>query len=109
MLKARRAKAKEKRVENIYGITADEYDAILAYQGGVCAICRKGFYRKRGSVDHDHKREHLGMRASVRGIVHGWCNTMLGRAHDDPEFFERAAEYLRRPPAREVLQEGPRD
>jgi hypothetical protein len=104
---ARRKAARGKRIEQTYGITAAEFDAILAAQGGVCAICLKPFVRKNGSVDHDHKLELVvGARGSVRGIIHAWENTIIGRFGDNPEVFERVAEYLRNPPARKVLGGG---
>jgi hypothetical protein len=104
VLAARRATARDKRILDTYGITASEYDAILEAQGGVCYICQKPFVRKRGSVDHCHKTEReQGTRASIRGVIHGHENTMIGRGRDDPEYFERIAEYLRNPPARGVL------
>lgn len=43
------------RLQRSYGITADQYDAMLAMQGGGCAIC--GGAPKDGqslAVDHDH-------------------------------------------------------
>lgn len=104
VVKARRELAAEKRRQKIYGLEEGEYELLLAAQGGVCAICLKPPVTKRLAVDHDHKLELLvGPRGSVRGLVHGWENTILGRFGDDPEMFERAADYLRNPPARRVL------
>lgn len=105
VLKARREIAAEQRRQKVYGLEEGEYEKILAAQGGVCAICLKPPVTKRLAVDHDHKLELLvGIRGSLRGLVHGWENTILGRFGDDPERFERAAEYLRNPPARSVLK-----
>lgn len=102
--KERAQKARERRVEKVYGLSVEDYDAIMAEQGGVCAICKKPFVRKRGSVDHDHDIEKThGSRASVRGIIHAWENTTIGRCAHDPEWFLAAAEYLTNPPARRVL------
>lgn len=50
------------------------------------------------AVDHDHK---TGM---VRGILCARCNhDILGHARDEIEFFERAIEYLKSPPAISVI------
>ncbi len=108
---AERKRAHDTRVTNLYGLLPGEYEKLLATQGGVCCLCLKPFSRKRGSVDHDHAVELLlGVRASVRGIIHSWENTILGRMRDDAEWFERIAEYLRSPPAQRHLpywsQEG---
>lgn len=104
----RRAQTKtshEKRVGNLYGLLPGEYDLLLSVQEGRCAICRvaRGVV-KRLAVDHDHAIEAAGdLRGSVRGLLCGTCNKLLGTARDDPEFFFRAAEYLQDPPARKVL------
>ena len=55
-----------------YGITVEEYDALLAAQDGCCAICRKP--PREGSrlyVDHDHETNQ------VRGLLCPSCNTSL--------------------------------
>jgi len=86
-----------------YGITGEEYWALYEYQGGHCYICqRANGASRRLSVDHDHA---LGNgRGSVRGLCCRPCNSMLGLARDDIEFFQRAIEYLTNPPARAVLE-----
>ena len=74
-----------------YGMTMDDFDAMLASQGGVCAICG-GAHRGSGArfhVDHDHKTK------KVRGLLCGKCNTAIGLLNDDPDRAERAAAYLR--------------
>ena len=87
-----------KRIEATYGITADEYRAILAHQGGVCPLCRraKGVAR-RLAVEHDHAS------GEVRAVACGPCNKILGHARDDIEFFRRCIDYLENPPARAVI------
>lgn len=111
--KARRASSKTTRVEKTYGLPASVQDAIRAKQGGVCAICgprtgRSGKY-KALAVDHDHSccSGSTSCGQCVRGFLCGTCNSMLGHQHDDIDTFLRAAEYLRNPPAREVLGGGP--
>lgn len=91
--KAAKTRAHERRVEQTYGLAPGEYDRLLASQGGVCALCGRGFYTKWGSVDHCHKT------GRVRGIIHSYENTMLGRGRDDPDYFRRIADYLENPPA----------
>lgn len=92
-------------VENEYGIKGDEYWALYEFQGGKCAICWRALGKtKRLAVDHDHSLESQGMCTAVRGLLCSNCNNMLGHGRDSTEFFQRAIDYLRQPPAREVLQ-----
>ncbi|WP_228845651.1 endonuclease VII domain-containing protein [Mycobacteroides abscessus] len=82
-----------------YGITAEQYDLIKWRQGGKCAICQRATGAKKNlAVDHDHK---TGL---VRGALCTMCNKyILGHARDDIEFFHRAIEYLKNPPAFDVI------
>lgn len=83
----------------VYGITTEEYWAIYKAQGGVCYMCRraKGL-TKPLCVDHDH------VTGAVRGLLCNPCNgDVLGHARDEIEFFERAIEYLKDPPAIRVI------
>jgi hypothetical protein len=107
---ARSLARKAKHVEENYQITEEQYQAILAYQGGVCYICGKKPGRKRLSVDHDHALAKLhdhpddkGCPRCIRGLLHSKCNSFLGWIRDDPEAMARGRLYLIDPPARHVL------
>lgn len=75
-----------------YGITQEEFDALLEQQGGRCAICRTTDTspHKRFSIDHCHERGH------VRGLLCHYCNVALGALKDRPELLRVAADYLER-------------
>lgn len=79
-----------------YGITGEEYGAMLAQQKGVCAICSKpetAMLRgtpKQMHVDHCHETDR------IRALLCGSCNMMLGVAKDDPAILRAAADYLER-------------
>jgi len=68
-----------------YGLTANEWLAILAYQGGVCAVCKKA-PNGRLCVDHEHVRGFKKLppekrRVFVRGLLCWFCNQhYVGRA-----------------------------
>jgi len=82
-----------RKVETTYGIPGEQYWALYAAQGGVCAICRVATGKvKRLAVDHDHDT------GEVRGLLCGPCNQMLGRLGQGS--LVRALEYLHDPPAR---------
>lgn len=94
--KARYRKRRDRWASHIrrkYGLTAREYDELLASQGGRCAICgieSPGGNTSRFHVDHDHAS------GRVRGLLCICCNQMLGTARDQPDTLRRGAEYLER-------------
>jgi hypothetical protein len=84
-----RRKARSKSYRERYGITVEQYEAMLAAQGGVCAICGKLNGNSRLYVDHCHRD------GGVRGLLCARCNSWLGR-YEQPGFLERADAYLAR-------------
>lgn len=44
-----------RRLIKAYGITLEEYEQMLADQGGVCKICGNPPKKNRLSTDHDHR------------------------------------------------------
>jgi hypothetical protein len=77
-----------------YGISLDDYEALLTKQGGVCAICLRPETATRAGtllrlhVDHDHATR------KVRGLLCNRCNRMLGVMGEDAARLRRAADYL---------------
>lgn len=77
-----------------HGLTQEEYEEILARQGGVCAICSRAELAKRGPrtrvlcIDHDHQT------GRVRGLLCSDCNRALGMFQDDPAILRAAVAYL---------------
>jgi hypothetical protein len=86
-----RAQIVRRMREREYGFTHAEFLAMLAAQGGVCAICgnTNGGDRQL-SVDHDH------VTGTVRGLLCDRCNPMLGYARDNIAVLRAAVEYLER-------------
>lgn len=83
--------SRRKHVLKKYGMTHDDYAALLAKQGGGCASCggpanRRGFFH----VDHCHQT------GVVRGLLCHGCNLGLGAFKDDPQLLLAAADYLQR-------------
>ena len=72
-----------------YGITREDYEARLAAQNGVCAICSRPPTDKELRVDHDHQT------GAVRGLLCDDCNVGIGRLRDDAGIVLLALEYLR--------------
>lgn len=71
-----------------YRLTLQEYDDLLAAQGGACAICLT--VPAVFCVDHDHAS------GAVRGLLCRRCNALLGHAREDQAALERAIAYLGR-------------
>jgi hypothetical protein len=69
-----------------HGITVEQFDALYAKQGNVCAIC--GSATEKPHVDHCHETD------IIRGILCSPCNTAIGLLGDDPDRMRRAAEYV---------------
>jgi hypothetical protein len=90
--KKNKEKHRAYNLQKLYGITIEEYEAMVIAQGGVCALCRKPPYgRRNGSklhIDHDHKT------GRIRGLLCYHCNNGLGRFTDDPDLLRRAADYI---------------
>ena len=106
-------KAHSRRIEQTYGITAEQYEALKAAQGGKCWVCKRAQGKKRRlAVDHDHALAELHPHPTeqacvdcVRGLACAWCNhEVLGRLGDDPATYERIASLLRVPPAVQVIR-----
>lgn len=68
-----------------YGLTLEDYECMLADQGGACAICGAPPKRNRLHVDHDHKT------GVVRGLLCARCNSSL---EWHLQFAQSAAQYL---------------
>ncbi len=73
-----------------YGMTEDQYEALLTSQNFRCALCEtdKPGGRGRFHIDHCHTKGH------VRGLLCFACNTGLGKFKDNPAALRQAAAYL---------------
>lgn len=72
-----------------FGLTIEQYDALLEEQDDRCAICVSPYPGQRNwHVDHDH---NIG---KVRGLLCSACNTGLGHFQDDPARMRAAIAYL---------------
>lgn len=104
--KVRAAKEKRKRedpkgyadsfwrdnIKRRYGATPEDYDRMLAEQGGVCAICKGSHHLRRGrfSIDHCHTT------GKIRALLCDGCNLGIGNMEENPSRLRAAADYLER-------------
>jgi hypothetical protein len=82
------------RRDRLYKLRPGQFDAMHARQDGRCAICRKPETAKRNgrikslAVDHCHKT------GTVRSLLCGRCNLLLGNLFDDLGIFDNFLEYM---------------
>lgn len=79
-----------------YNLTLEQYDEMLAAQGGVCAVCKQAETSRDGitgslrrlAVDHCHRT------GVVRGLLCWRCNSVLGRVYDSRPLLLALFAYL---------------
>ena len=88
------SRAKSYNIKYHYGLTDDEYSAMVVAHEGKCAICGVSpeDYEGRNKwlvLDHDHS---TGL---ARGLLCHRCNMGLGYFKDNPEYLKSAIKYLK--------------
>ncbi len=103
--RARRAKPEVKRRERAghlmrkYGMTIEQYDAMLEAQGGGCYICGRPPRDDISlHVDHDHST------GEIRGILCFRCNNALADFQEDTGLLRNAIGYLAAHTAKDEIQ-----
>jgi len=93
--------ARASRYRRLYNITPEEYEKILKFQNGKCAICKRPRNSKQNrlAVDHCHRS------GLIRGLLCWRCNKALGAFKDDQFLMWQALFYLFAPTATAVLGE----
>ena len=75
-----------------YGITVKRKEEMWDEQKGLCAVCGTpmiSVFNRDCCVDHDHKTN------KVRGLVHWYCNIIVGVFEAKPVLFEQVQSYIR--------------
>lgn len=88
-----RSRERQHNLQRKYGLTIAEYEAMVAAQNGVCAICLKPPTKGNGKklcIDHCHTT------GKIRGLLCCACNSAIGNMEDSIERLESAKEYLRK-------------
>ena len=82
-----------------YGMTIDQYDAMLKAQGGGCFICTRPPREDISlHVDHDHST------GKVRGILCFRCNNALADFQENTQLLRKAVDYLAAHTAEDEIQ-----
>ncbi len=79
-------------LKRIYGITLEDYNAMLFEQNNCCKICKSpnaGGKNKIFYVDHCHKN------GNIRGLLCTGCNLALGGFRDNIDTLYQAIDYLK--------------
>jgi len=92
----KKRRARQALLRRQFGMTPDDYNALLFSQHGCCAICQrpercnaaKGTTPKLLAVDHDHTT------GAIRGLLCHACNLSLGGFEDRLDLLEAAYTYL---------------
>ena len=78
-------------LKRTYGITLEEYDEMLAEQGGRCAICRR-----EPRPDISLHVDHAHATGALRGLLCFPCNVTVGLIREDRDRLRAVASYLDR-------------
>ena len=76
-----------------YGLTPEQFNAMLLAQGGACAICKW----IPGPEDYELDVDHIHGTEIVRGLLHSNCNRGLGFFKDSANLIHKAIGYLNSP------------
>ncbi len=78
-------------LERKYGITVADKEKMYKDQGGLCAVCGEPM---ADVFDRDCQVEHDHVSNKVRGLVHWYCNIMVGVVENHPTMLEKIYKYL---------------
>lgn len=96
-----------RHIQNVYGITEEQYNALYEAQGGRCFVCGVATgASKRLAVEHEHglcddHSPERGCKRCIRGLCCGRCNRLV--AFLGVEALTRAIQLIVDPPARKIL------
>lgn len=74
--------------KRLYGVSKDDYLALLMKSGNKCMICGSLPGKKALNIDHCHST------GEVRGLLCHGCNTAIGHMREDITMLESAIKYL---------------
>src|SRR3990167_2563894 len=77
------------QIKRKYGLPITEYNAMVAAQGGRCAICHE-LDTRRLSIDHNHKTH------AIRQLLCSHCNFMIGHSRERVDLLQAAIDYLQK-------------
>lgn len=76
-----------------YGITVERKEEMYTEQNGICLVCNqplKAVHDRDTCVDHCHTTKR------VRGLIHWYCNILVGVFEKKPVLLEQVRDYVMR-------------
>jgi hypothetical protein len=89
-------KSRRDHLMSKYGITLEEYEYMLASQGGGCALCSRTAEEAQGGEGRALVVDHCHLTGRVRGVLCNRCNLGLASLESSPGWYELASDYLAR-------------
>ena len=80
-----------KYYERVFGITKEEFKAMVKMQKNGCAICEEPL---KSNDKHSFNIDHCHDTGKVRGILCGKCNRGIGHFNNSEQLLKAAARYL---------------
>ena len=87
--KNRKEKLKWARIKKLYGMSMDDFNAMMIAQNNQCAICCVGLNQKNTHIDHCHAT------GKVRSLLCSRCNQAIGLIDESIERVEKIKTYLK--------------
>lgn len=85
-----KAKHRDYHLQNLYGITLEQYNGMFAAQNGLC----KGCYRHQSTLKRALNVDHNHSTGEIRGLLCDGCNIALGAVRENKEVLTRLVSYL---------------
>ncbi len=92
---------RHRRLPSLHGLTAEQYEQMLAIQGGVCGMCGCRPEESRYGVlaiDHDNDccPGPVSCGSCTRGLLCSNCNGGIALLRHDPSLMFKAADWVMR-------------
>ena len=78
-----------RRLRRCYGLSRQDYEALLARQGGACAICKQ-------SPSEPLVVDRARVDGRVRGLLCRRCKSAITCFNEDPDLLRQASAYQKR-------------
>ena len=85
---------KRYNLKKSFGLSVEDYTAMLESQGGVCAICKQPETTIRAGKVQALAVDHCHTTGKIRGLLCNSCNRALGKFKDDVSIVKSAVAYL---------------